>query len=165
MRATEPPGLALAAALAASIFAFLALSGPASAGVRHFVAPAQVIYPGDRITDAMLADLQNGSGDAQNAPDDAGVLSERAQIVGKVAKRTLLPGQPIPAIAVEEPRAVSMGALVRLVYRQEGLNIVTNAQALQNGFIGQVVQVRNIESGIIVSGAIQADGSVLVDGG
>jgi len=154
MRETAPRGLALAA----SIGAFLAVAGPASAGVRHFVVAAQVIYPGDRITDAMLAD-------AQNAQVDDGVLSEREQIVGKVAKRTLLPGQSIPAIAVEEPRAVSMGGLVRLVYQQEGLSIVTNAQALQNGFIGQVVQVRNIESGIIVSGAIQADGSVLVDGG
>jgi flagella basal body P-ring formation protein FlgA len=145
--------LALAAALAASTGA-----GRAGAGVARFPVAAQVIYPGDRITDAMLKD-------SPDPPEGDDVLSARGQIVGKVARRTLLPGRPIPAIAVEEPRAVSMGALVKLVYQNEGLSIVTNAQALQNGHIGEVVQVRNMESGIIVSGAIQADGSVLVNGG
>jgi flagella basal body P-ring formation protein FlgA len=135
-------------------------TGPARAGGRTLPVPAQVIYPGDRIVDAMLNDAQEPS-----TGDLSGVLWERSDIVGKVARRTLLPGRAIPAIGVEEPRAVSMGALVQLVYQHDGVNIVTTAQALQNGYIGQMVQVRNIESGTIVSGAIQADGTVLVNGG
>jgi flagella basal body P-ring formation protein FlgA len=77
----------------------------------------------------------------------------------------LLPGRAIPTVAVEEPRAVSTGTLVQLIYENDGLTIVTTAQALQNGFVGQVVQVRNVESGTIVSGLVQADGSVRVNGG
>jgi len=145
-------GVALVAALVASAV-------PAQAGARRIVVPTQVIYPGDLITDAMLNDAPEPNGDL------AGVLVERSQVLGKVARRTLLPGKTILAIAVEEPRAVSMGGLVQLVYDKDGLNIVTTAQALQNGYVGQVVQVRNIESGIVVSGAIRADGSVLANGG
>ncbi|MBB4199365.1 flagella basal body P-ring formation protein FlgA [Rhodoblastus sphagnicola] len=150
---------ACVAVVVATLAAALIVAGPARAGSREIVVPAQVIYPGDRITDAMLNDAPEPDGDL------SGVLRERADIVGKAARRTLLPGRAIPAIAVEEPRAVSMGGLVQLVYQKDGLNIVTNAQALQNGYVGQVVQVRNIESGVIVTGAIQADGTVLVNGG
>jgi flagella basal body P-ring formation protein FlgA len=142
------------------LVAGLGLAWPAWAGEsRQIAVPAQVIYPGDRIADAMLIDAPEPSGDL------GGILAERGQIVGKVARRTLLPGKAIFAVAVEEPRAVSMGGLVRLVYQNDGLSIVTTAQALQNGYVGQTVQVRNIESGAIVYGAIQADGTVLVNGG
>ena len=94
-----------------------------------------------------------------------GAIWDRADLVGKVARRTLLPGRPIPSIAVEEPRAVSTGGQVQLVYQQDGLTIVTTGQALQNGYVGQVVQVRNLDSGLVVSGVVQSDGAVRVNGG
>jgi flagella basal body P-ring formation protein FlgA len=142
-----------------ALAAFIA-AAPVSAGSRPLPVPGQVIYPGDRITDAMLRDNQDALvGDAGD------VIWDRAALVGKVARRTLLPGRAIPTVAVEEPRAVSTGTLVQLIYENDGLTIVTTAQALQNGFVGQVVQVRNVESGTIVSGLVQADGSVRVNGG
>jgi flagella basal body P-ring formation protein FlgA len=113
-----------------------------------------VIYPGDKITSAMLVDAQDAGAAEPN------VLWERADIVGKVARRTLLPGRPIPSFAVEEPRAVSTGALVQLVFEQDGLSIVTTGQALQNGYAGQMVQARNLDSGIVVTGIVQPDGSI-----
>ncbi len=150
-----PFAAAFALAFAAAAFA------PADAASRDLPVPAQVIYPGDKITDAMLVDSQDPTGSA--AVGNA--LWDRADIVGKVARRTLLPGRPIPSIAVEEARAVSTGTQVRLIYQQDGLSIATTAQALQNGYIGQVVQVRNLDSGVVVSGAIQPDGSIRVNGG
>ena len=139
------------------------LAGPApavAAESRGLPVPSQVIYPGDRITETALTD----STDAANA-SAPGAVWNRADLVGKVARRTLLPGRPIPAIAVEEPRAVSVGGPAALVYEQGGISIVTTGQALQNGYVGQVVQVRNLDSGLVVSGAVQADGSVTVNGG
>jgi len=142
------------------IFALVATAcAPACAAPRGAPVPAQVIYPGDRITESMLVDSEP----AQNPTP--GAIWDRADLVGKVARRTLLPGRPIPLIAVEEPRAVSTGGQVQLVYRQEGLTIVTTAQALQNGYVGQVVQVRNLDSGLVVSGVVQPDGAVRVNGG
>jgi flagella basal body P-ring formation protein FlgA len=146
--------LALAAPLALAAW-------PAGAASRGLPVPAAVIYPGDRISDAMLVDSQDP---VQGAPPP-NMLWDRADLVGKVARRTLLPGRPIPSIAVEEPRAVSTGAQVTLIYEQDGVSISTTAQALQNGYAGQVVQVRNLDSGLVVSGAVRADGSVVVNGG
>lgn len=142
-------------------FALVAAVAPAGAAPHGMPVPTQVIYPGDKITNAMLVDSQ----DPIESATQGGALWDRADIVGKVARRTLLPGRPIPSIAVEEPRVVTTGAQVRLIYQQDGLSIATTAQALQNGFIGQVVQVRNLDSGVVVSGAIQPDGSIRVNGG
>jgi len=139
--------------------AALAASSVACADPRVIAVPAQVIYPGDAISESMLSDAPEPNGEF------GGYLVERRQLVGKVARRTLLPGKAIPAMAVEEPRAVTMGGMVQLVYQSEGLTIATTAQALQNGYVGQLVQVRNIESGAVIYGAIQADGTVLVNGG
>jgi flagella basal body P-ring formation protein FlgA len=140
--------------------AAIMVSASACAAPHAMPVPVQVIYPGDRITESMLVDSQ------EPAPNPTpGAIWDRADVVGKVARRTLLPGRPIPAIAVEEPRAVSTGGQVQLLYQQDGLIIVTTAQALQNGYVGQIVQVRNLDSGLVVSGVVQPDGAVRVSGG
>jgi flagellar basal body P-ring formation protein FlgA len=143
------------------VLAAWAMAAPASAASRGLPVPAQVIYPGDKISAGMLVDSDEPP---QGAPPP-NMLLDRADIVGKVARRTLLPGRAIPAIAVEEPRAVSTGGQVQLIYQQDGVSIVTTAQALQNGYVGQIVQVRNLDSGLVVSGAVQPDGSIRVNGG
>jgi flagellar basal body P-ring formation protein FlgA len=124
-------------------------------------APKSVIYPGDVIRDDMLADLP------QDGVRDGGgpFVEDRALIVGKVARLTLLPGHAIPYAGVSNRKVVANGAEVRLVYAEGGLLIMTTGAALQDGSIGDVVRVRNSDSGVTVSGAVQADGSVKVDGG
>jgi flagella basal body P-ring formation protein FlgA len=149
-RAARFPGACFLGAFGVAVL----FAAPLAAEPRAVPVPAQVIYPGDRITAAMLVDSEEAGG-SQDA-----ILWERAEIVGKVARRTLLPGRAIPSIAVEEPRAISIGALAPLVYEQDGLSIVTTGQALQNGYAGQLVQVRNLDSGIVVTGIVQPDGSI-----
>ncbi len=102
-------------------------------------------------------------------PDEAStlrgsVINSRLALVGKVARWTLLPGMPIQMNAVTEPNAISNGARVRVVFEQDGLDIETYAIALQAGSVGQVISVRNPDSGMTISGVVQADGSVRVGG-
>jgi flagella basal body P-ring formation protein FlgA len=122
--------------------------------------PKVVIYPGDVIRDDMLADnpraMRVGSGP---------YVESRALIVGKVARLTLLPGRAIPFAGVSNRRLVSSGAEVKLIYSEGGLVIMTTGAALQDGSIGDIVRVRNSESGVTVSGAVQPDGTVSVSGG
>jgi flagella basal body P-ring formation protein FlgA len=92
-------------------------------------------------------------------------IGTRAGLVGKMARRTLLPGRPVLAAAVNNARAVTNGAEVRLVYIDDGLTIVASASALQDGAVGDMIKVRNVDSGLTVSGTIQPDGSVRVSGG
>ena len=123
--------------------------------------PRMVIYPGDIIHDDMLMDVPTS--EVQGAVDS--MIATRAGLVGKMARRTLLPGRAILPIAINNPRAVVNGAEVKLVYTDGGLTIVASASALQDGAVGDVIKVRNADSGLTVSGVIQPDGSVRVSGG
>jgi flagellar basal body P-ring formation protein FlgA len=149
------------AARALPLFAATCLSGITAAGTLLPV-PGITLYPGDVITEQALVD--------RDFPDDS-VLSKtaaartRAGLVGKVARRTLLPGQPIPPSAVGEPTIVANGAKVQILFEEETLRILALGTALQSGSAGEVISVRNIASGLTVSGTVQADGTVHVGGG
>jgi flagella basal body P-ring formation protein FlgA len=60
---------------------------------------------------------------------------------------------------------VANGAEVRLIYAEGGLLIVTSGMALQEGSAGDLIRVRNIDSGVTISGVVQPDGTVMVGAG
>ena len=101
---------------------------------------AVVIYPGDVIGDDMLADLPAGRRRRRRRRSPR----SRSAVVGKMARRTLLPGQAIPLAALDNPRLVSNGARgASSIYVDGGLTIVTTGAALQDGAVGDVIKVRN----------------------
>jgi flagella basal body P-ring formation protein FlgA len=122
--------------------------------------PKAVIYPGDLILDEMLVDVPNPARDGSGP-----FVNSRSLIVGKAARLTLLPGHAIPFSGVSNRKLVSNGAEVRLVFSEGGLIITATGSALQDGAIGDMVKVRNDDSGVTVTGAVQPDGSVQVSGG
>jgi flagella basal body P-ring formation protein FlgA len=151
------------AAFAAARFAcglFFALGAPAAADEMQAPSPKAVIYPGDAITEDMLVE-------APLAPPSYGgpVAMAVEDVVGMVSSRTLLPGRSIPMSALNPPRAVRTGAQVKLLYTDGALTITTVGDALQDGFVGQTIKVRNEDSGVTLSGRVRSDGSVLVSGG
>ena len=138
---------------------FLAASLPVAAQmVSTLPVPGVTIYPGDPITEEMLTErrfrLTRASMEA--------VIAGRELLVGKVARRTLLPGQPITINAIESPKLVRRGVPVRLVFTEGGLTIITYAEPMQSGSAGEVIRVRNTESGTVIVGVVQADGSIVV---
>ncbi len=58
-----------------------------------------------------------------------------------------------------------MGAMVRVVFVEGGLTISTYGSALKAGSVGDVIPVRNNESGLTVSGTVEQDGTVRVSDG
>ena len=122
--------------------------------------PKTVIYPGDIINDDMLVDTDP----ARCAGSSNDAVRDRAQILGKAAQQTLLPGRFIPATAIASPRLVRYGSEVELVYIDGGLLILATGSALQEGRLGDMVKVRNSETGLTVTGVVQADGRVRVKG-
>jgi flagellar basal body P-ring formation protein FlgA len=144
--------------------AIVALAGactiPSLAQETAIPTPKAIIYPGDLILDEMLADVPNAARDGSGP-----FIDSRSLIVGRVARLTLLPGHAIPFSGVSNRKLVSNGAEVKLVFSEDGLLIMTTGSALQDGSIGDVVRVRNDDSGVTVSGAVQPDGSVRVSGG
>ena len=126
-----------------------------------FPVPAVTIYPGDTIRDSYLVDRDFAGNPL--APR-GGVIDSRVALVGKLARRTLLPGVPIPLNAITEPNAIANGTRVRVVFHQDGLMIETYAVALQAGTVGEAISIRNPDSGMTISGVVQVDGSVRVGG-
>ena len=138
-----------------------ALAPGANGQVAGAPTPKAVIYPGEVIRDDMLNDATPELARDANGP----FVESRAMVVGKVARLTLLPGHAIPFAGVSNRKLVANGTEVRLIYAEGGLTIVTTGAALQDGSSGDMVRVRNSDSGVTVSGIVQPDGSVSVGGG
>lgn len=137
-------------------------AGPMAAQAQEaFPVPRVTIYPGDRITDAMLDDRT----DVVAHEAEPLYIRARDGLIGKVARRTLLPRQPIPVMAVDNPRLVVIGAQVKMIFVEAGMQIVTYGIAQQAGGVGDLIRVRNQDSGLFVSGRVQSDGSIRVGEG
>lgn len=149
------------ATLAAAVSA--AAVGSASAGqVQGLLpVPAVTIYPGDLISGEMLTEKP-----FYFDPDrPLAVLDSAHPIIGKVAKRTLVAGKPIPNNSFEDPMLVSRGQPTVARFEAGTLSITATVMPLQSGSLGAMVQARNIDSGQMLTGLVQDDGSLLVGGG
>jgi flagella basal body P-ring formation protein FlgA len=138
----------------------LALLGPALPAMADEVVliPSRVIYPGETISLAALKEVTLLPG--RHKPD--AVITTEQDLDGKIAKRTLLPGRYIPANAVREAWLVEQGASVQVYFIAGGLSISATAVTLQPGAAGDLVKVRNIDSGKVFSGTVMADGTIRV---
>ncbi len=139
----------------------LAFARAAAAEERRLPVPAVTIRAGEVIKDEMITERAF-------APNLLGValfIEGRPTLVGRMARRTLLPGQPIPTNSVEDPWAVARGAIVKVIVEDSGLSIVTYGAAMQSGATGALIPVRNTDTGVIIRGIIQPDGTIkVVDG-
>ena len=121
------------------------------------VVPKQVIYPGETIS-ANQIDVVTVTN-----PNIAGGYARIAEeVVGRVAKRTLLPGRTIPVNGLREAYAIKRGANVRLTFAIGNMVISAAGTPLTDAMVGDLIKVRNTDSGSIVSGTVMADGTVQV---
>lgn len=140
--------------------ALLVAAAPAAAGPDEIMlpVPAVTIYAGDTIKETMLR-LQpypasyRGRGAVIDAP---------LAIAGRTARRMLLPGEPIPVNAVDDPRLVSRGAPTQMIFEENGLVITAVGAPLQNGGLGETIRVRNTDTNRIVLGTVMADGRIRI---
>ena len=92
--------------LGAAITVFLLPANPALAdgAAAPLPVPKQTIYPGDIITGDMLT-----SKPAEQIKGVGALETDEDSLIGKTARRTLLPGQPIPKVAVRNSYVVLPG--------------------------------------------------------
>lgn len=138
--------------------AILAGANAEETGRTVFV-PRAVIYPGDRITDATLIERE-----LLVSPDNPPVFGEREQdLLGKVARRTLLPGELIPETGVRAEDLVKQGRTYKLTYNSKFVSIVGVGVPMQSGSAGEIINVRNPETGIIIKARVEPDQSLAVN--
>lgn len=122
--------------------------------------PSGTINAGDVITDDMLEERPFSAANAQRYP----MAASRSALVGKVAKRMLVAGNPIATFAVMEPKLITRGVAATVVFQEGGLHIRGVAMPLDSGVAGASIRLKNIDSGHVITGIVQADGTVKVGG-
>ncbi|KAB0264341.1 flagellar basal body P-ring formation chaperone FlgA [Microvirga brassicacearum] len=133
---------------------------PVLAEDRILPVPTVTIYPGDIIDAAMLKD--------RLYPDTyrfrTAVIESPRVLIGKTVRRTLIPGEAIPMNSVDDPKVVTRGVPTTVVFEEAGLSITGVGTPLQSGIVGQSIQVKNIDSGRIIIGRVEADGKIRIGG-
>lgn len=116
------------------------------------------IYPGDEISESMLV---TKTIDRAHVP--LGMVEAASAAVGKVARRTLVRGQFIPASALRQKQDVVQGRQYKLVFRDAHLAIAASGIALQSAAVGDTINVRNADTGVVVRARIAADRVLVVE--
>lgn len=143
--------------LAVAAIALAHAMGPALAD-EFAVVTNRVVYPGETITISMVEEVPLVRGNRKLGP----IYQQSALIDGKIARRTILPGRLIPENAVRPAYLVNVNQPVQVIYNDGGLIINATAVPLQAGAAGDIIQLRNIDSGRTFSGTVMADGTVRV---
>ena len=124
----------------------------------HIPVPKNIIYAGQFVTEDLLRD--------RSVPVSyvtrVSVYKNNAQVVGKVAKKTLLPNRPIFTNTVVEPNVVEVNRRTVMRYQIQGLYITADVNPLNSAKVGQQVRARNIKTGVVVYGIANHDGTIQV---
>ena len=118
----------------------------------------QTIYPGDTITEDMVT-LKP----AAQIKGVGALVTDTESLIGKTARRTLLPGQIIPKVAIREAYVVFQGKTVPIIFHSGTVTITGIALALESGSTGEIINARNPNSGVVIRGVVQPDGSLRAD--
>ncbi|MGV1951107.1 flagellar basal body P-ring formation chaperone FlgA [Agrobacterium vitis] len=132
-------------------------AAPSAARDRYAIVPTDTIYPGEAISSSKLDRVQ-----VTNPNLAGGFASEMTDVVGMLSTKTLLPGRTIPLATLKRPYAVIRGSQLRLIFNIGNLTISASGSPMDDANIGDVIRVRNLDSGQIVSGTVMGDGTVQV---
>ncbi|KQY26273.1 flagellar basal body P-ring formation chaperone FlgA [Rhizobium sp. Root482] len=133
------------------------VSGTAHAQKPMAVIPTETIYPGEIVDAGRLEEVE-----VTNPSLTGDYATATEEVAGKVTSRTLLAGRVIFVSSLREPYAVERGKAVRIVFTNGPLKITAGGAPLENAAVGDLIRVRNTDSGIIVSGTVMDDGTVHV---
>lgn len=122
------------------------------------VVPQIVIYPGSKIEEGLLTTKRLRA----NSLLREAVFTSRSQVAGFIARRTLVPGQPIAKDSVRAAYVVSQGQPVAIQFQSGAITIVLTGTAVQSGSVGDVIGVRNSDTGRVVRARIAEDRTLSV---
>lgn len=81
-------------------------------------------------------------------------LKDPAEVIGLVPHRFVRAGSPVTINYFQQPVAVESGHMVRIIFKQGGLQVSAKGIAMSRGRIGQVIKVRNEASQKILSAKV-----------
>ena len=90
------------------------------------------------------------------------IPTTESDLVGAVSKSNLVPGMILNRSLLEREMAMRFGETVDLTAGDDDFVITTKGIAQQNGFIGDIVRVKNVATNKVIDGVVTAPGTVRV---
>ena len=134
---------------------------PPTAAPATVVVPvvAVTLYPGDTVTANMVTERPMSVADVERGA----FARYKADIVGKAVRHILIADQPVPLNAVTEATVVAKGVATRVHLTEGGLTISGFAMPLESAGAGAIIRLKNIESGQVIVGVVEPNGSVRIN--
>ncbi len=124
-----------------------------------FLVPTRTVYPGQEISKGRL-EIRHFRA-SYGASLDA--VKFQREVEGKIATKTLVPMRPILLKYLREPHMVRAGSRSKLIFSKGNLTITATVTALESGSIGDIIRVRNIDSGKSIMARVRSDGDLEVE--
>jgi flagellar basal body P-ring formation protein FlgA len=121
------------------------------------VVPSTIVYPGQEIDAGQVRVVE-----VSNPNLVEGYARSVNEVQGMISTRTLLPGRTIMLSALRRPFTVKRGDKAVLIYDNGTLRITASGTPLADANTGDLIRARNTDSGVIISGTVMADGTILV---
>lgn len=118
---------------------------------------ARQINPGEKIS---AQDVRMESIDLTFAKDSVPTLEE---IQNQIAGRSILVNQPIFKGDLKKEVAITRGQIIRAISGNESFEVSSQMQAEEQGYIGDLIRIKNTETQKILSGQIIEKGVVRVE--
>lgn len=91
-----------------------------------------------------------------------GYYRDAKALVGMQLKRAVGPGEILSAAALEAPKAVERGQEVYIVAENASVRVAVKAEALEDGAVGDRIQVRNLSSRRVIQAEVLGKNMVKV---
>lgn len=114
----------------------------------------RLISQGERLNSA---DLRMSMVDVTFAKD-SGLRMEDIQ--GQIAARTLSVGSPVWTSDLKREPAAKRGQVVKALIGDENFEVTTNVEAQDNGFVGDLIKVKNLDTQKVLSAVVSEKGVV-----
>ena len=137
----------------------------------HFPIWARVRFRMDREVAISTADVAEGTAirdDQVRMERRSGGLevdhyaNNTSLVAGRIARKRIAAGEPIPLTSLLEPRQVNRGAVVRIEVRDGATRLLLDGRAETSGRTGDLVTVRNPSSGRAFQARVTGTDFVLV---
>jgi len=92
----------------------------------------------------------------------AGAIASTQDLIGKTPRRPLRAGQPFRPLDVETPIVVHRNDFVLIVLERPGLYLTAQGKALEDGGVGNLIKVMNVQSNRSIDAVVESDGQVSV---
>lgn len=149
--------------------------GRTTVGVRCPATPGWSLYVPVRtqiIADVVVLSAPVGRGTALSADTlrldardiaslSTGYLTTLADAEGKLLRRPVTIGTVLTPALLERPRLVHRGDRVRIRAADETLAVTSEGEALADAAEGDRLKVRNVHSGLVIEGVVDAAGSLV----